>query len=144
MSAPTDEAFFARTRSEGPLSALVVEYRSRPRPAVHPPDYKYPQNTSPALRLNEGLKVAVFYSATTASSSRFCGPILLRVLQSGNQTYISTARPLVSGDVLRYVNGSRFFHPVTLGVPLAHFNQVSPDSAIAAGYTGLGSWMLLE
>jgi hypothetical protein len=25
MSAPTDEAFFARTRSEGPLSALHVE-----------------------------------------------------------------------------------------------------------------------
>jgi hypothetical protein len=27
--------------------------------------------------------VAVFYSATTATSSRFCGPVLLRVLQSG-------------------------------------------------------------
>ena len=31
------------------------------------PDYKYPQNTSPALRLNEGHKLADFYSATTAS-----------------------------------------------------------------------------
>jgi hypothetical protein len=30
MSAPTDEAFLARTRSEGPVSALVVECRSRP------------------------------------------------------------------------------------------------------------------
>ena len=31
------------------------------------PDYKYPQNTSPALRINEGHKLAEFYSATTAS-----------------------------------------------------------------------------
>ena len=31
------------------------------------PDYKYPQNTSPALRINEGHKLADFYSATTAS-----------------------------------------------------------------------------
>ena len=45
------------------------------------PDYKYPQNTSPALRLNEGHKLAEFYSATTAIRSRFCGPLLPRVLQ---------------------------------------------------------------
>jgi hypothetical protein len=44
------------------------------------PGYKSPQNTSPALRLNEGHKLADFYSATTAKRSRFCGPILLRVL----------------------------------------------------------------
>ena len=44
------------------------------------------QHPSPALRLNEGHKLADFYSATTAIRSRFCGPLLLCVLQYATQS----------------------------------------------------------
>jgi hypothetical protein len=40
---------------------------------------------SPALRLNEAHKLAEFYFATTAMRSRFCGPLLTRVLHSAPQ-----------------------------------------------------------
>jgi hypothetical protein len=40
---------------------------SRPSNTHGVPNYKYPQNTSPALPINEGHKLAEFYSATTAS-----------------------------------------------------------------------------
>ena len=54
----------------------------RPSNTHGAPDYKYPQNESPALRINEGHKLAGFYSATTAlCRSRFYGPLLLCVLQ---------------------------------------------------------------
>jgi hypothetical protein len=54
---------------------------------------KYPQNTSPALRLNEGHKLAEFYSATTAlCRGRFCGPLLLCFLQAGKAPSLSNAK----------------------------------------------------
>ena len=61
-----------------PVPLLELTCRPSNRHGAH--DYKYPQNTSPALRLNEGHKLADFYSATTAIRSRFCGPLLLCVL----------------------------------------------------------------
>ena len=61
-------------------------------------DYKYPQNTSPAPQINEGHKVADFYSATTtATRSRFCGPILRRVLQHEIAAAFASSIPLYEG-----------------------------------------------
>ncbi len=67
-------------------NAPLLELTCRPSNRHGAHDYKYPQNTSPALRINEGHKLADFYSATTAIRSRFCGPVLLRVLQDETTT----------------------------------------------------------
>jgi hypothetical protein len=62
------------------------------------PDYKYPQNTSPALRINEGHKLAEFYSATTASCgvsvAQFCAAFYRRRLQLIDGILINADYPL--------------------------------------------------
>ena len=66
----------------------------RPSNTHGAPDYKYPQNISSVLRINEGHKLAGFCSATTAvSRSCFCGPLLLCVLHEPNQTQFK--QPLI-------------------------------------------------